>query len=187
MQSKSSGLSWSQDLYLKAIHYVADKHRGQTVPGSDGLPYLLHLSSVCMEVFGALSVEKSADADLSMQCALLHDVLEDTETSFEELVTAFSPEVAAGVDALTKRESVGDKAAQMADSLDRIKAQPKAVWIVKLADRITNLQPPPSQWPNEKCTRYRDEAIAIQQSLGSASSYLNERMKTKIESYAQYT
>lgn len=83
--------------------------------------------------------------------------LEDTDTTYPELVRTFGPAVADGVLALTKEDSVGTdltpyqrKERRMADSLERIKAQPKEIWMVKMADRITNLQPPPKQWTPER-------------------------------------
>ena len=48
--------------------------------------------------------------------------------------------------------------AQMADSLARIKQQPKEVWLVKLADRSANLGKPPHYWSAEKILAYRQEA-----------------------------
>ena len=50
---------------------------------------------------------------------------------------------------------------QIIDSLSRIKKLPIEVWAVKLADRITNLQPPPSYWTTEKRKKYLDQAKLI--------------------------
>lgn len=78
--------------------------------------------------------------------ALLHDTIEDTAVTYEEITEAFGEEIAKGVVALTKNTTLGDKSAQMEDSLQRIHAQPHWVWCVKLADRITNLTGVPSHW-----------------------------------------
>jgi (p)ppGpp synthase/HD superfamily hydrolase len=59
--------------------------------------------------------------------------------------------------------------------------------MVKLADRITNLAPPPSSWTREKCARYRDEAILIADALGAASPALDARLRARIASYATYS
>jgi (p)ppGpp synthase/HD superfamily hydrolase len=58
--------------------------------------------------------------------------------------------------------------------------------MVKLSDRITNLQPPPKFWSNEKIRKYRVEAIVIFDELGDFNSYLSERLKRKIENYSEY-
>ena len=94
--------------------------------------------------------------------------------------------VADGVLALTKNPTLPTKAEQMDDSLKRIQQQPKALWIVKLSDRISNLGKPPHYWTPEKITAYRDEAIKIQQALGEASPLLSDRLLAKIEAYRAY-
>jgi len=66
----------------------------------------------------------------------------------------FGKAVTDGVKALTKNESL-PKDRQMSDSLHRIKLQPSEIWAVKLADRITNLQPPPAYWSREKIPNYK--------------------------------
>jgi (p)ppGpp synthase/HD superfamily hydrolase len=76
-----------------------------------------------------------------------------------------------------------EKSQQLIDSLERIKQQPIEVWMVKLADRISNLQPPPPHWTQEKILRYRDEAIEIHTHLQSASPFLSTRLAAKIQTY----
>ncbi len=177
---------WKQDRYIKAWNFACAAHQGQLVPGTD-LAYVNHVGLVAMEVMAALANgEPVANPDLLVGCALLHDTLEDTPTTFAELVQEFGEEVARGVLALSKNRALPGKAAKMRDSLERIQQQPCEVWMVKLADRITNLQPPPSSWNIEKIRRYRDEALCIGEALGGASPYLNQRLQGKIEQYRQY-
>jgi len=183
---------WSQELYIKAFMFAAEVHKDQKVPGSD-LPYIVHLALVSMEVMAALSVEDGLDGDLAVQCALLHDVMEDPKVPFEILESVFKSEVAEGVWALTKDDDVGSdidnewerKKLRMADSLNKIKQQPKPeeIGMVKMADRITNLQPPPSDWTDKKIAYYKQEAVTIYDELKDASPFLAERLKTKIEGY----
>ncbi len=176
---------WSPDLYNAAYRFAAEAHRGQTVPGTDGLPYIMHISMVAMETMTALTIESFDAPDLAVQCALLHDTIEDTAIDHGALAAEVGVDVADGVSALSKNLSL-PKAERMADSLRRIREQPREVWIVKLADRITNLAPPPARWTQAKRTRYRDEARDILAALGSASPYLAGRMESKIEAYAGY-
>ncbi len=176
---------WSPDRYVAAYRFAADAHRGQTVPGSGGLPYITHVSLVSMEVIAALQVEPFASPDLAVECALLHDTIEDTSVSHEDLAREFSTEVADGVQALSKDPSL-PKAERMQDSLNRIREQPREVWIVKLADRITNLQPPPEPWSAEKRERYRNDAMSILDALGEVSPYLGARLQAKIAAYREY-
>ena len=74
----------------------------------------------------------------------------------------------------------------MRDSLERIGKQPKEVWMVKLADRITNLQPPPKHWNKEKIANYRHEAQLILEALKEGSAGLALRLERKILDYSQY-
>ena len=73
----------------------------------------------------------------------------------------------------------------MADSLARIREQSHAVWKVKLADRITNLQRPPAHWTREKCMKYREEAREILAALGESSPVLAARLGDRIDNYAE--
>lgn len=174
--------SWSQEKYIKALRYAAAAHNGQTIPGSD-LPYVIHVTMVTMEVQAALQHEADRDGDLAVQCALLHDVIEDTGKTFEELEMAFGSDVAVGVLGLSKDSTLDSKRDKMRDSLQRIKHLPEEIWMVKLADRITNLQPPPAHWSEEKINGYKEEARVILHELGGASAYLTKRFRDKLASY----
>jgi len=173
-------MAFSQDLYVKALHFAARAHGDQRTP--TGLPYVVHVSSVAMEVIAALHAEPGHDDDLAVTSALLHDVVEDTATTIEEVNAAFGPRVAAGVSALTKSATL-DKPAAMRDSLARIVEQPPEIAIVKLGDRVTNLAPPPPHWNAAKVASYRAEAQLILDMLGAASPFLSARLAERIRTY----
>lgn len=173
-----------QDSYIKAFRFAAEKHIGQKVPDTEW-SYLAHLSMVSMEVMAALNYEFDMDGDLTVQAAILHDTIEDTDTTYNELKSKFGNSVADGVLALTKDKNV-EKQAQMQDSLRRIKLQPKEIWMVKMADRITNLQPPPSYWSQNKKKKYLVEAQLILDELRSGSGCLSKRLEEKILNYQLY-
>jgi (p)ppGpp synthase/HD superfamily hydrolase len=172
---------WSQELYIKAYRFAAQAHQGQIYPGT-GLPYIMHLSFASMEILGVLNAEPGHDGDLAVQCALLHDSIEDTAVTYTDLASTFGVKVADGVQALSKDPALA-KSQQLTDSLQRIRSQPPEIWMVKLADRISNLQPPPPHWRQEKIIRYRDEAIEIHAALKDASPFLALRLAEKIENY----
>jgi guanosine-3',5'-bis(diphosphate) 3'-pyrophosphohydrolase len=175
-----------QDTYQKAILFATAKHHniGQTIPGTN-LPYLVHLSNVTMEIIFASQFSSDFDTSFAIQLALLHDTLEDTGTTFEELSSVFSLRVAEGVLALSKNKFL-PKEDQLADSIQRILLQPKEVWSVKLADRITNLQQPPSHWTPAKISNYHIEAKYILDSLKGGNQYLEDRLAAKITEYKSY-
>lgn len=169
------------DLYAAALRFAATAHRGQTVPGTD-LPYLCHVVTVAAEVIGALGHEHHGEPDLAVQCALLHDTVEDTAATIDDIRARFGDAVAEGVAALSKDPAL-PKAERMADSLDRIRSQPHEVWLVKLADRIVNLARPPAHWSAEKRRAYREEAMRIGERLGEVSPVLSGRLAEKIDAY----
>jgi guanosine-3',5'-bis(diphosphate) 3'-pyrophosphohydrolase len=174
----------TQTLYQKAVVFAALKHSGMKVKGLD-VPYLVHVCNVTMEILIAGPLTIDFNPGLAVQVALLHDTIEDTETTFEELHRTFGIDVANGVLALSKIAFLprGD---QMRDCLMRIKNQPKEIWAVKLADRITNLQEPPVDWDTAKREEYLREARLIYDELKEGNEYLAERLEKLMENYIRY-
>src|SRR5689334_17531523 len=117
-------MAFSPDLYLRALHFAARSHGDQKMLGE--LPYVVHLSTVTMELACALRAETGRDEDLAITCALLHDIVEDTPMKLEKVAAEFGPKVAAGVGALTKNSAL-PKERQMPDSLERILQQPPEI------------------------------------------------------------
>ena len=60
------------------------------------------------------------------------------------------------------------------------------VWVVKLADRINNLEAPPHYWSRDKREAYRVEAMTIADQLGDANAQLHARIRMKIEAYKAF-
>lgn len=182
--------AWSPDAWLEAWRFAAEAHVGQLVPGSDQ-PYVVHVGAVAMEVANAIARRAELGRpvehpDLAVQVALLHDVVEDTAVSLDQVRARFGDPIAEGVAALSKDPAIADKPARMRDSLARIRTQPAEVWMVKLGDRITNLQAPPKHWSLAKIRAYRTEAGLIHGQLAAACPVLGPRLLAKIADYAQY-
>ena len=176
---------FSPDRYVEAMRFAATAHIADQEQGSE-LPYLVHVVAVAAEVIAALPAMPDIDADLAIACALLHDTVEDTDVTLDDIRARFGDSVAAGVAALTKDSVLTDKSHAMADSLRRIKDQPREIAIVKLADRITNMSEPPQSWSRDKRSAYRVEAGLIADTLGYASPALEARLRSRIERYATY-
>lgn len=186
-------MPFSPERYVEALHVAARRHAGQRVTGTE-LPYLVHVVSVAAETIAALEADGApgGEPDLAVACALLHDTLEDTaddagakEALHAELAARFGAAVADGVRALSKDPGL-PKDQRMTDSLRRIRLQPREVWMVKLADRLTNLAPPPAGWSRAKRVAYRAEAQVIADTLGEASPTLRARLQARIERYGAY-
>lgn len=176
----------TQELYQKALKFAGEKHSSQQVPGT-AANYLLHISNVAMEVMVAHANAATFDLNWALQVAILHDTLEDTDTTFDELASNFDESIAIAVQALTKDSAIESKEQKMIDSLARINRLQKEVGIVKLADRITNLQKPPNHWTPDKIRKYHEEARLIAQTLSNKNEYLHRRLLSKMDDYLSYT
>jgi (p)ppGpp synthase/HD superfamily hydrolase len=164
-------------------------HDGQKYGGANQdqqIEYLNHIGSVTFEVMTAVMTEKNLNANLAVKCAILHDTLEDTDLTYNDILDKFGVNIADGVLALTKNENLSSKREKMEDSLKRIKEQPFEIWAVKMADRISNLQQPPFYWDTTKKKEYIEEARLIHSQLHTASKYLADRLAKKIEEYQRF-
>ncbi len=177
---------FSQENYLKALNYASIAHKEQKTP--KGLPYITHVVSVAMEVIHACEESKMEvkKADMAITCALLHDVIEDTEFTYDDIFDEFGLEVAEGVDALTKDKKLATKQLQIQDSIEKLLGQPYEVQMVKLADRIANLTQPPESWDGQKIFNYHKEAKFIMSCLKNSNVYLSNRLEDKINGYRVY-
>ena len=173
-----------QTLYQKAIKFAAEKHGRQKVKGTRN-PYVVHLSNVAMELFVAAPHTPGFDLPFAVQVALLHDTLEDTSATRAELETTFGSDITDAVWALTKNPKLLEDY-RLTDSLAKIRQCRKEVWAVKLADRITNLQPPPKNWSLSHIREYLDDSIQILEALRGSNKFLEERLSGKIKDFGQY-
>jgi (p)ppGpp synthase/HD superfamily hydrolase len=171
---------WDPDLFNRTLHFAAAAHEGQFVNGQN-YSYVVHLIGVCMEALRAAQIEQSADSNLIMQCSLLHDTIEDTPVTQTILSDRFGRQVAEGVTALTKKTEESTE-----DYLKKILAKEKEIWMVKLADRIWNMQEPPPHWDTAKRREYLVEAKLIHDRLHKGSPYLAARLSDKMYSYKKF-
>lgn len=173
-------------MHEKALLFAIEAHTGQGRMDSPFIPYVYHPIDVAKEVvyYSGLPEEVMV---YSIQIALLHDVVEDTPVRIEEVAEHFGEAVAVGVAALTKddgvvNESAISRAAQLSESLVRLKTAPQYAQVVKLADRICNLETFPPKWSREKCAQYLREAELIVEAVGDSSVVLNARLLERIAS-----
>ncbi len=105
--------------------------------------------------------------------------------TLKELRQQFGEFVCAGVQALSKRVGDGPKRS-LDDYLQALAEGPAQYALVKLCDRITNLQPPPQTWNQDKIANYHQESQLILARLGHAHAATARRLREKIEHYRQY-
>ncbi len=147
-------------LVLRATAFAAHKHRDQRRKDPAASPYINHPISVAY----VLAQEAGIEAAIVLCAALLHDTIEDTDTTLEELEMAFGSEIAAIVLEVTddkllpKQERKRLQVAHAATISRNAK-------LVKLADKICNLRDlqasPPAGWSSERKREYFDWAKQV--------------------------
>ncbi len=140
-------------LLLKALAFSAHKHRDQRRKDVEASPYINHPIAVANLLCNEGGVE-----DIAVICAaLLHDTLEDTDTTVEELRAEFGDTIARIVEELTDPPNLGSDERKQRQ-VQRVGTLSRAAQLVKLADKVANLrdivQRPPHDWPVERRQKY---------------------------------
>ena len=173
---------WDSGVFDKALFFAFDAHKSQEMKDPEGMPYSAHLVGVLSNAIKYSYNDTNVDWDLLVQFALLHDVIEDTHFTHEDIEKEFGKRVADGVGALSKNEGL-PKLEQMKECIERIKSQPREVAIVKLADRLFNMRTNISSWSSEKREFYKWEGQLICNELGYASETLKNALQETINKY----
>ena len=151
-QMQDFGGTYDYALVKKAFEYCVLKHEGQK--RSTGEPYYTHPFNVAL-IIVSLGMDSKAIA-----AALLHDVVEDTDATLEDIKREFGEEVALLVDGVTKigRLNFSTKEQQQAESLRKMliaMGQDIRVIIIKLADRLHNMRTIDAMTPQKQ----RDKSV----------------------------
>lgn len=170
---------WNNEKINEVLFFAIKAHQNQKMKYPADMPYSAHIVGVALTALNY--AENDVDKEFMLQVALLHDTLEDTDVTFEELKDKFGVKVAQGVFALTKNESLS-KDKQMSDCLERIlQLNFKEVAIVKLADRCFNTRCVVPIWSNEKQDYYKNEAKMICDKLGKFCEPLKNKILENIK------
>jgi len=145
---------------IAALAFAADKHRNQRRKDAEGSPYINHP----IELAKILAIEGGVE-DMRVLCAaVLHDTIEDTQTSYAELASAFGRGVADVVLEVTDDKSL-PKAERKQLQIDHAPRLSREAKLVKLADKIANLRDvtghPPASWPLERKREYFEWAKRV--------------------------
>lgn len=152
-----------------AIQFAAAKHSGTDRDGDDPLPYVVHP----VEVLGfSRMIGGVTDEDL-LAAAALHDTIEDTDTTREEIAEHFGERVAEFVQALTREEPDEEQRAGKSKDeiwemrsemlLAEIAQMPRDVLPLKLADRLSNVRESKKTKSKPKIERYLRQTKRILQ------------------------
>jgi guanosine-3',5'-bis(diphosphate) 3'-pyrophosphohydrolase len=161
MMSHTAGLS-AIDLrrVFQALAFAAEKHRDQRRKNVDASPYINHP----IALVDVLVNEGDVVDGVTLCAAILHDTVEDTETTPAELAKLFGREIAEVVAEVTDDKSLAYDVRKAAQIKHTARASQRAK-LVKLADKICNLRDlanaPPADWPIERRRAYFDWAHQV--------------------------
>jgi guanosine-3',5'-bis(diphosphate) 3'-pyrophosphohydrolase len=152
---------------IQALDFAASKHRDQRRKDAAASPYINHPIALA----NVLANEAGIDDERVLIAAVLHDTVEDTETTEQELAREFGQEVAGIV-----LEVSDDKALPVAErkrlQVEHAAALSRRAKLVKLADKICNLRDvadnPPMGWSLTRKREYFDWAKAVVDNLRGA-------------------
>ena len=145
MKSRHRG---NVELINKAFNFAKQAHKG--VRRLSGEPYIMHPIAVAQ-----IACEEIGLGSTSICSALLHDVVEDTDYTVEDISNIFSPKIAQIVDGLTKISGgiFGEKASAQAESFKKLlltMSDDIRVILIKISDRLHNMRTLGSQLPNKQ-------------------------------------
>ncbi|XP_054466402.1 guanosine-3',5'-bis(diphosphate) 3'-pyrophosphohydrolase MESH1 [Anoplopoma fimbria] len=163
-------------LLVETVNFAAEKHRSQRRKDPEGTPYINHPIGVAR----ILSHEGGVSDIEVLQAALLHDTVEDTDTSLEELEAKFGPVVARIVQEVTDDKSLNkqERKRQQVEHAPHCSRQAK---LVKLADKLYNLRDlnrsTPAGWTAERVQEYFVWAREVVRGLKGTHSALEAKLE----------
>ena len=150
----------NNQLILKAAHFAAQKHKDQRRKDKEVSPYINHPISVAKIIS---EIGKIEDPEV-LAAALLHDTLEDTETTVEELIDHFGERVCSLVQEVTDDKNL-PKMERKQRQIEHAKEISEGAALIKLGDKISNVtditNTPPTSWDSKRCLEYFDWAEKV--------------------------
>jgi GTP pyrophosphokinase len=163
-----------KELVRRAFEMAAEAHK--TMRRKSGEPYIFHPITVAM-----ICVEEIGLGVRSTICSLLHDTVEDTDVTLEDIEREFGAEIARIVDGLTKISNVLDTNSQQAENFKKILLtltdDPRVI-LIKLADRLHNMRTLDSM-KREKQLKISSETVWVYAPLAHRMGLYN--IKTEME------
>ncbi len=165
--------------FAQALEFAAGRHVDQRRKGAAQEPYINHLAEVALLVAQATG---GRDSSLVI-AALLHDILEDTPTTYEELAGQFGEEVAALVQEVTDDKSL-PKEERKRLQVENAASKSNRAKIMKLADKISNLRSiaasPPAGWSVERRAEYVAWSEQVAEGLAGVNRNLENEFKAAV-------
>ena len=163
----------NSSLVLSAAQFAALKHRDQRRKDVESSPYIIHPISVAL----AIADIGGIDEPEILAAALLHDTLEDTDTSLSELDEIFGETVRKYVEEVTDDKSL-PKDERKHKQIEHAATLSRGATLIKLGDKISNVSDvsnsPPKGWDTERRGQYLDWAEAVINNCPKVNKALEE-------------
>ena len=168
---------------LRAVSFAAEKHKDQRRKDAKDSPYINHVIAVA----SALAEEgKVTDEELIM-AAILHDTVEDTETTCEEIAGQFGNKVASIVCEITDEMKLPKEVRKRLQEVNSPRWTPEAKQL-RIADKICNVRDiahnPPANWPLERKREYLLWTIRVVAGCRGVNTLLEKSFDDAITSAA---
>ena len=170
----------SNQLILKAARFAAYKHRNQRRKDEERTPYINHPISVAKIIS---EIGKIEDPEV-LAAALLHDTLEDTDTTEDELIDKFGERVCSLVQEVTDDKTL-PKLERKQRQIDHAKEISGDAAIIKLGDKIANItdiiNTPPTDWDSNRRLEYFEWAEKVINNCPRVNTSLEKYFKDSIK------
>lgn len=164
------------------IDFASEKHRFQTRKNKEKTPYISHPIGVAFNLMNVGGVRETP----AIIGALLHDTVEDTQTTFEEIENKFGKNVANLVREVTDDKSLAQEARKRLQIINA-SHKSKGAAQIKLADKLFNLNDlfnnPPPDWSQARIDRYYEWAQSVIDRLPPVSDKLLDASEEIINKY----
>ncbi len=161
------------NLILKALDFAAFKHKYQRRKGDKNLPYINHPIRVAY----LISEIGGLDDPIIIASAILHDIIEDTETDLNELEERFGKKIASIVKEVSDNKLL-DKKKRKELQIKNASSLSFEATVIRIADKIANIEDiassPPSGWTLERKLDY----LAWAEKVVSSCNNVNERLSS---------
>ncbi len=164
---------------LRAVAFSAARHRNQRRKGAEAFPYINHP----VEVAEMLASEAAVTDLDTLVAAILHDTIEDTETSREEIEAMFGQKVRAIVEEVTDDKGL-PKVLRKKLQAQHAPGLSNPAKMIRIADKISNIQElvqsPPENWSPQRSREYLDWARSVVDGCLGVNDALERRFEEVI-------
>jgi guanosine-3',5'-bis(diphosphate) 3'-pyrophosphohydrolase len=165
---------------LSALKFASEKHRDQRRKSPGDIPYINHPIEVA-QILATIAGVTESD---TLIAALLHDTIEDTATSQEEISSRFGKTVLGLVMECTDDKTLPKQTRKDLQVINAPHKSPRAK-LIKIADKISNVNDiahaPPEGWSLQRCSEYLDWSQRVVDGLRGGCAALDEHYDMRLQ------